>query len=203
MTRHYYNQQCEAQIAAAPLGSRLLLHSCCGPCSTAVLEQLGEHFAVTLYFYNPNILPTDEYQNRLDAQRTVVDRLATRYPVQWIAVPYNPAPFRSAIEGLEAEPEGGNRCTHCFFLRLAETARLAKEQGFLYFTTTLSVSPRKDANRLNEIGMALGETYGLSYLAADFKKKGGYQRSIELAKTLQLYRQTYCGCQAPSVDSAL
>jgi len=167
-----------------------------------VLERLGERFSVTLYFYNPNIDSETEYQRRLEAQRRVAEELRVRYPVQLIAAPYDPAPFAAVAEGFGAESEGGARCDRCFALRLEETAKLAKVQGFEYFTTTLSVSPRKDAGRLNEIGAALGEAYGVPYLVADFKKKGGYQRSVELAAALQLYRQGYCGCGF-SVGAAL
>jgi len=194
MAKHDYHQAFERQIAAARPGSTLLLHSCCGPCSAAVLERLGEHFAVTLYFYNPNIHPEAEYQKRLEAQKTVLERMTPRYPAKLLAAPYDPQPFAAVTAGLEREPEGGARCTRCFFLRLEETAKLAHAQGFDYFTTTLTVSPHKDPERLNETGSRLGEEYHVAYLPADFKKKGGYQRSVELAKAWGLYRQNYCGC---------
>ncbi|MCL2367727.1 MAG: epoxyqueuosine reductase QueH [Oscillospiraceae bacterium] len=165
---------------------KLLLHSCCGPCSTAVLEQLRGQYAPTLYFDNPNIGPESEYWKRLESQRLVTDNL--------IEAPYDPTRFLTAIAGLEQEPEGGLRCTRCFTLRLEETARLAVREGFPYFTTTLTVSPHKDAAGINQIGAALGEAYGVTYLARDFKRDGGYQRSVALSKELGLYRQTYCGC---------
>jgi len=194
MTTQDYNRDMERQLAAEP-GGALLLHSCCGPCSAAVLERLGEHFAVTLFFYNPNVSTEAEYERRLAAQKTVVEQLAVRYPVTLITAPYDPAPFERIAAGREAEPEGGLRCTHCFTLRLEETAKRAKADGFSVFTTTLSVSPHKDAKRLNEIGLALGEQYQVSYLPADFKKKDGYRRSVAIAEKLGLYRQSYCGCQ--------
>jgi len=159
-----------------------------------VLEGLGERFAVTLYFYNPNILPEAEYQRRLEAQKTVVERSAPSYPITLRSALYDPLPFLRVREGLEAIPEGGERCGRCFLLRLEATAQLAKAEGFDYFTTTLSVSPHKDAERLNEIGTSLGEAYGVVYLPADFKKKGGYQRSVALSQAWGLYRQSYCGC---------
>jgi len=173
-----------------PQKRTLLLHTCCSPYSTAVSERLETHFAVTLYFYNPNIHPEAEYEQRLEAQRTV----AEHFQAPLIAAPYDPAPFAAIAAGLDAEPEGGARCTRCFTLRLEETARLAKAEGFDTFTTTLSVRPRKDAARLNEIGMDAGAKYGIPYHSADFKKQGGYQRSVALAKELGLYRQNYCGC---------
>ena len=194
MAKYDHNPDFERQIAAARPGSALLLHSCCGPCSAAVLERLGERFAITLYFYNPNIRPEAEYRRRLEAQKTVLERTRLRYPTKLLTAPYDPQAFGAVEAGLEAEPEGGVRCTRCFLLRLEETARLAKVQNFDYFATTLSISPHKDAKRLNEIGAGLAETYGLPYLTADFKKKGGYQRSMELAREWGLYRQSYCGC---------
>jgi len=194
MLKPTYTRKAEPIVDAQP-GSTLLLHSCCGPCSTIALERLGERFAVTVYFYNPNIHPAAEYQRRLDAQKTVAERLRTRYPLRLI-VPdsYNPAPFAAAVKGLEAEPEGGARCAACFTFRLEQTAQRAKAEGFDYFATALSAGPTKDATLLNKIGADLEEAYHISYLPADFKKQGGHQRSVALAKELGLYRQNYCGC---------
>jgi len=186
----------EQTIAATPPGRTLLLHTCCGPCSTVALERLGEQFAVTLYFYNPNIRPEAEYQRRLETQKLVVEGIRTRYPVTLLAVPYDPAPFAVATQGLESEPEGGVRCVNCFTFRLEETARLAKERGFDYFATTLTTGPTKDAELLNEVGEAVGARYGVAHLPADFKKQGGHQRSVALSEKLGLYRQRYCGCVA-------
>ena len=191
MQKRNYNQEMEQIMAAIPAGQRLLLHSCCGPCSAAVIERLGAWFAVEVYFYNPNIQDQAEYQRRLEAQRVVVACVDTSYPVTLVETPYDPAPFAHIAAGLEgASEEGGLRCTACFELRLVATARLAKERGISHFTTTLTVSPRKNAVRLNEIG----EACGVEYLPADFKKRGGYQRSVELAQAWGLYRQNYCGC---------
>jgi len=173
----------------------ILLHSCCGPCSTAVLERLAAQCPVTVFFYNPNLYPEAEYDKRLESQEKAVARLSTAYPVTLIVPPYDPAPFEAIAAGLEDQPEGGLRCTHCFTLRLEETARLARAENYTQFATTLSVSPHKDAALLNEIGGALGEKYGASYLVSDFKKQDGYRRSVELARELGLYRQRYCGCR--------
>jgi len=169
----------------------LLLHTCCGPCSTAVLEKLAKDFQPTLYFYNPNLDSEAEHTCRLTAQKTAADQ----FQAELITGPYDPATFTRAVAGLEAESEGGTRCTQCFVLRLEETAKFAKENDFHIFTTTLSVSPRKNADLLNEIGAQMGERHGVDYLKADFKKENGYQRSVELAKGLALYRQNYCGCR--------
>ena len=191
-----YNQEMELQIAALEKpGASLLLHSCCGPCSTAVIERLAAHFAITIYFYNPNIHDEAEYYRRLESQVMVLRAFPTAHPVKLIAAAHDPAQFEAVAAGFEAEPEGGLRCTHCFTLRLEETARLAKEQGFSAFATTLSVSPHKDAERLNQIGAALGERVDLPFLYGDFKKKDGYRRSVALSEQLGLYRQDYCGCR--------
>lgn len=182
----------EREIAA--LGGRkpsLLLHSCCGPCSTWVLDCLTPHFDVALLYYNPNIQPEREYDLRLEHQRRVLEH----HPeVRLLPCEYDGGAFISAARGLEREPEGGERCTACFRLRLGEAVRRAAEGGFEYVTTTLSVSPHKDAVRLNEIGRELADKAGVRWLAADFKKRDGYKRSIELSREYELYRQNYCGC---------
>lgn len=171
---------------------RLLLHSCCGPCSSYVLEYLTRYFDVTLLYYNPNIQPEAEYQKRLDTQRAL---LAAAFPrVSLLACGYDAGAYARAVRGLETEPEGGARCTACFRLRLEYTARTAAEAGFPWFCTTLTVSPHKDARRLNAIGTEMGEKYGVRFLPSDFKKREGYKRSIELSRQYGLYRQDYCGC---------
>lgn len=172
----------------------LLLHSCCAPCSSAVLERLAEHFRITVLYYNPNIAPQEEYENRIKEQERFVAQLPTKYPVSFLAGEYDTKRFYKAVKGMENLPEGGERCFVCYELRLRETARLAKEHGFDFFTTTLSISPLKKADKLNEIGGRLAEEYGISYLFSDFKKKEGYKRSIELSAQYGLYRQDYCGC---------
>ena len=170
---------------------RLLLHSCCGPCSTAVLETLCPHFEVTLFYYNPNIQPEGEYELRLENQLKV---LGSRPEVGLLGCDYDAGSYDEAVRGLEGEREGGARCTVCFRLRLERTARAAAEGGYEFFCSTLSVAPHKDAGRINAIGRELGEMYGVKYLPSDFKKRDGYKRSIELSKELGLYRQDYCGC---------
>ena len=172
----------------------LLLHSCCGPCSAYVLEYLSQYFDITLLYYNPNILPVEEYQKRLAAQKQLLEALPTPRPVKMIEGAYEPERFLSAVKGFEGEPEGGSRCTVCFRLRLEEAARLAKELGFSYFSTTLSVSPHKNADTLADICENLSDAYDVKALPANFKKRGGYQRSVQLARSYNLYRQEYCGC---------
>ncbi len=171
---------------------RLLLHSCCGPCSSSVLEYLTKHFDVTVFFFNPNIQPEEEYEKRLFWQRKVIDRY--KAAVGLIVPPYEGKSFVEVSRGLETLSEGGKRCESCFFLRLSETAKLAKKEGFDYFTTTLTVSPHKNAEIINTIGFELAEKNDTNWLPADFKKKEGYKRSIELSAEYGLYRQIYCGC---------
>lgn len=170
----------------------LLLQCCCGPCSTYVLEYLSRHFALTVLFYNPNIQPAEEYEKRLFWLKRVVSGYGGQ--VAALDCPYEGEAFVEAVRGIEQEPEGGARCTRCFRLRLRETARLAAERGFDYFCTTLTVSPHKDAERINEIGLALEREFGVSWLPSDFKKREGYKRATELSRQQGLYRQGYCGC---------
>lgn len=188
-----YQAEMEAEIAALN-GRRptLLLHSCCGPCSSAVIERLAEHFRLTLYYYNPNIEPEAEYRRRLAEQ----ERLLTLLPGGLSLLPceYDHDAFSAFAQAMAGEPEGGKRCLSCFALRLGQTARAAKENGFEYFTTTLSVSPHKNAEALNAIGEGIARQLGVRYLTADFKKKNGYLRSLQLSKAFDLYRQDYCGC---------
>lgn len=171
---------------------RLLLHSCCAPCSSYVLEYLSKHFEITVFYYNPNIFPESEYIKRILEQQTLIGEM--KYPVSFIAGNYDKEKFYEMAKGLEHLKEGKERCFKCYALRLEETARLAREGEFDYFTTTLSISPMKNADKLNEIGTMLGRKYGVEYLQSDFKKKNGYKRSIELSKEYDLYRQDYCGC---------
>lgn len=191
-----YQKQMDSVVAALPQGTRprLLLQSCCGPCSSYVLEALTPYFDVTVLYYNPNIQPREEYDLRLENQRKIIAALPTPSAVSVLECSYDGEAYTAAVRGLESEPEGGKRCTVCFHLRLEETARQAKEHGFDWFCTTLTVSPHKDAERLNQIGRALGEKYGVPFLPSDFKKREGYKRSIQLSKEYDLYRQDYCGC---------
>lgn len=172
----------------------LLLHSCCAPCSSYCLEYLSNYFRITVFYYNPNIYPKEEYDKRVEEQRHFIERLPAKHPIAFVEGQYEMARFYEMAEGLEDVREGGKRCHLCYELRLRETAILAKEMGMEYFTTTLSISPLKDARKLNEIGDALAAEYGIRYLNSDFKKKNGYKRSVELSEEYGMYRQYYCGC---------
>ncbi len=190
-----YQLKLEEIIKNIPTGQKpsLLLHSCCGPCSSYVLEYLNSYFDITVFYYNPNITSEEEYQMRVKEQKRLI---SLAYPnVSFIEGKYEPEVFMEMSKGFEEEPEGGARCTKCYYLRMHETAQKAKELKFDFFTTTLSVSPYKDSERLNQIGIQLEQQYGISYLYADFKKKNGYKRSIELSNKYHLYRQNYCGCE--------
>ena len=173
---------------------KLLLHVCCAPCSSYCLEYLSLYFDITVYFYNPNISVKEEYDYRLSEEERFISLKEFKYPVKMTESEYRPEDFFKAVKGLEAEPEGGKRCRECFRLRLEATAKKAAELGFDFFTTTLTLSPLKNAALLNEIGVEMGERYGVEWLCSDFKKKEGYKRSIELSREYSLYRQNYCGC---------
>ena len=176
----------------------ILLHSCCGPCSTAVVERLRGRFDITIFFYNPNITDQDEYEKRRKTQLEFIDkyndRIDSRDRISYLEGSYEPKLFYSAVKGLEQEPEGGRRCPPCYQLRLEKTAETASMSGFDTFGTTLSVSPYKNFELIYKLGMQLGMRYGLTFLGEDFKKQGGYQRSVELSKEYHLYRQHFCGC---------
>ncbi len=182
------------QIVARNEVPKLLLHSCCAPCSSYCLNYLAEFFEITVFYYNPNIAPEEEYQNRVKEQIRLIHEMPARHPVSFAEGKYDTGRFYEMASGLEEEPEGGIRCGGCYRLRQREAAAYAKENGFDYFTTTLSVSPRKDAQKLNEIGLQLAAEYQIPYLVSDFKKKDGYLKSIQLSKKYHLYRQNYCGC---------
>ena len=173
----------------------LMIHSCCAPCSSYVLEYLSEYFKITIFYYNPNIYPESEYTKRILEQQKLIRDMKFRYPVSFLAGKYDKEKFYEMAAGMEDLKEGGTRCMKCYELRLTETARQAVAGEFDYFTTTLSISPMKNAQKLNEIGVRVGEEYGVKYLVSDFKKKNGYKRSIELSKEYGLYRQDYCGCE--------
>lgn len=198
MNPRNYRNEMDAVIAS--LGGtrpRLLLHSCCGPCSTACLELLTPHFDTTVFFYNPNILPEEEFFRRLDTQKQVLSAASFARGVELIVPDRDEAAFRAAAAGLESAPEGGARCTRCFELRLSRTAEEAKKLGFDYFATTLTVSPHKNAPLINTIGEKLAAEHGVAWLPTDFKKKEGYKRSTVLSRELGLYRQDWCGCGLP------
>lgn len=172
----------------------LLLHSCCAPCSSYVLEYLSQYFEITVLYYNPNITYGEEYEYRKSEQKRLIGEMQSKYPIKFMDCDYDPVNFFAAVKGYEKEPEGGARCKLCFDMRLRKTAELAAEGKFDYFTTTLTISPLKNAELLNEIGNALSLEYDVEYLNSDFKKRNGYKRSIELSKQYNLYRQDYCGC---------
>lgn len=172
----------------------LLLHSCCGPCSTYVLEYLSRFFDITVFYYNPNIYPADEFFKRVDEQKRLIAAMFPDGSVGFSEGAFDDSNFYETVKGLENVPEGGERCFKCYRLRLEETAQKAAEGGFEYFTTTLSISPHKNAQALNDIGRETAEKYGVKYLFSDFKKKNGYKRSCELSAQYGIYRQDYCGC---------
>ncbi len=189
-----YEKLMEEQILNSKEGSSLLLHACCAPCSSAVLERLTSHFKISILYYNPNITEEKEYQKRLDELRKFISKLNFKYQINIIDSRYEPKEFFKIAKGLEKEKEQGKRCYKCYELRLEETAKVAKEKNFDFFATTLTLSPYKKTSWLNEIGENLSEKYQANYLYSDFKKKNGYKRSIELSKEYNLYRQDYCGC---------
>ena len=178
-------------------GQKLLLHSCCAPCSSYCLEYLSQYFAITVFYYNPNITLEPEYRHRVEEQKRLIAALneeGVSFPISVIEGDYEPAVFLEEVKGLEKEPEGGVRCEKCFRLRLAKTAEVAKQESADYFTTTLTISPLKNAPLLNAIGEEMASKVGVKWLPTDFKKKNGYKRSVELSAQYDLYRQDYCGC---------
>lgn len=182
-------------ITADGITPTLLMHSCCAPCSSYCLSYLAEYFSITVLYYNPNISPKEEYDKRVQEQIRLIGELSLKNKVRFVEGNYEPERFYQMAEGMERLPEGGERCFACYRLRQREAARYAKEHGFDYFTTTLSVSPHKNAQKLNEIGLSLAEEFQIPYLVSDFKKRGGYQKSIEYSRAYHLYRQNYCGCE--------
>ena len=188
-----YDREMETEIASlAGRRPSLLLHSCCGPCSSAVLERLHDHFSITVLYYNPNIEPEEEYLHRRSEQQRLISLLGG--DISWLSCDYDHSAFEAFAPAMAAEPEGGKRCLACFALRMNETAARAKEHGFDYFTTTLSVSPHKNAENVNRAGSEAARRFGVRYLFADFKKRNGYLRSLQLSAEYGLYRQNYCGC---------
>jgi predicted adenine nucleotide alpha hydrolase (AANH) superfamily ATPase len=196
-----YQKELEKIIAKAQQEGRvprLFLHSCCAPCSSYVLEYLSQYFAITVFFYNPNISPKEEYQKRVaEIQRLIAqmrDNAKFIHPVEFVEGEYRPQDFYEMAKGLEDVEEGGERCFLCYRMRMEAAAKLAAEGGYDYFTTTLTISPLKNAAKINEIGEELAGIYEVAHLPSDFKKKNGYKRSIELSHEYELYRQNYCGC---------
>lgn len=187
-------REIEAQVADGATVPKLLLHSCCAPCSTYVLEYLSEYFEIKVLYYNPNIFPTEEYEKRAKEQQFLIRQMNPRYPITCVIGDYESELFYELSKGLEQEPECGARCDRCYELRLRKTGELAALEGFDYFTTTLTISPLKKADKLNEIGQRLEKELGVKYLVSDFKKKNGYKRSTEISREYDLYRQDFCGC---------
>lgn len=185
-----YNEEMKKIISNLDDHNKLLLHSCCGPCSSSVIERLRDFFDITVIYYNPNIEPKEEYEKRKSEQLRLLNELG----IKFMDIDYLNNEYHEKVKGYENEPENGLRCPLCFELRLDKTASKAKENNFDYFGTTLTVSPHKNSKIINEIGLKLEEKYGVKFLLSDFKKEDGYKRSIELSKKYDLYRQDYCGC---------
>ena len=189
VVKNFYEQSCE--ILAGMEGKKLLLHSCCAPCSSSVLEFLTPKISTSVYYYNPCIMPEEEYKHRLSEQARLCDILG----VPLVVGEYDNDAYLMRVRGLENAPEGGDRCARCFYMRLYSTAKRAKDDGYDCFCTTLTVSPHKNAELINAIGNEVGQEIGIRFIPSDFKKKNGYLRSIELSKKYGLYRQEYCGCR--------
>lgn len=202
MKRNYQKEMEKVleRLQAKEQDPTLLLHSCCAPCSSYVLEYLSQYFSITVLYYNPNIFPEEEFEKRIKEQQKLIGKIPAKHEIHFVAGKYDSEKFYAMAKGLEEVPEGGERCFKCYELRLREAARRAKEGNYDYFTTTLSISPLKNADKLNEIGGRLGEEYGVNYLFSDFKKKNGYKRSTELSAEYGLYRQDYCGCIYSKVE---
>lgn len=183
-----------AQLQSEGRTPTLLLHGCCAPCSSYVLEYLSQYFFITLFFYNPNISPEEEYKKRAQEIQRLIREMPLKNPVRLLFGKYDPDRYFETVRGLESEPEGGARCRKCFELRLSESAKMTRKLGLEYFTTTLTISPLKNADVLNETGRRAAQKYGVHYLPSDFKKKNGYLRSIRLSEKYDLYRQNFCGC---------
>ena len=173
----------------------LFLHSCCAPCSSYCIEYLSQFFAITVFYYNPNIYPDEEYYHRVKEQQRFIEQFPTKHPVSFIEGDFEKDRFYSEVaRGLEDEPERGARCAKCFALRLGETAKRAEALDFDYFATTLTISPQKDVELINEIGEQIGREEGIAYLPTEFRKRNGYLRSTQISKEYDMYRQDYCGC---------
>ena len=203
MNKINYQKELEKIIASLTEPKKVFLHSCCAPCSSYCMEYLRRYFDITVFYYNPNIMHEEEYRKRVTEQKRLIDvyneiaadeEKETPRKIAFMEGSYDVENYLATIKGLENCPEGGNRCGKCFELRLRETARVAKEFNMDYFTTTLTISPLKNAQLINEIGNRIGEEMGIAFLPSDFKKNNGYLRSIELSKKYDLYRQNYCGC---------
>lgn len=196
MKRNYQKEleQVIRSIQGKEPAPTLLLHSCCAPCSSYVLQYLSQHFRITVLYYNPNIYPPEEYWKRVREQEDFIKRFPSHHPIRFVEGTFEPDRFYKTVKGLEHLPEGGERCFRCYELRLRGAAEYAKQLKMDFFTTTLSISPLKNAEKLNEIGEHLAQEYGISYLCSDFKKRDGYKQSVAISKEYGMYRQDYCGC---------
>ena len=198
MNKQNYQKELERILETLPKGKKhLVLHSCCAPCSSYVLEYLCQYFRITVFYYNPNISQLEEYQKRVNEQKKLIEIYNAEqkgFPIEILEGDYEPDKFYQVAKGLELVKEGGERCFGCFALRLSKTVQVAKEMGADYFATTLTISPLKNAEKINEIGEKMAKKTGIDWLPSDFKKKNGYLRSIELSKEYDLYRQDFCGC---------
>ena len=194
MNKRNYQVELDRKLAKLEHRPRLLLHSCCGPCSSYVLEYLTQYFDIDIFFFNPNVRLKEEYELRLSEQLRLLREAPFAKGVGFIPAPYEPEAFEALVRGMESEKEGGARCSVCFDFRLDATAKKAAELGYEYFTTTLTVSRHKNAELINTVGEKLSGKYGVSFLCADFKKRNGCERSQELSRIYSLYRQSYCGC---------
>lgn len=189
-----YDLKMQEEINALDYVPKILLHACCAPCSSTCLKRLGEHFKITIFYYNPNITEKTEYNKRLEEIKKFIKEFKVKYEIEIIEGKYNKEAFFEIARGLEEIPERGLRCFKCYKLRLTETLKIAEEKGFDYFATTLTLSPYKNANWINEIGEELAKESHVKYLYSDFKKQNGYKQSIEYSNKYKLYRQDYCGC---------
>ena len=192
-----YQKELEKIIAHLDKSKKVFMHSCCAPCSSYCMEYLRQYFDLTVFYYNPNIMQESEYRKRVEEQQRLINYYNQKEglnKISFLEGIYDPENYISAVKGMEDAPERGPRCTECFRLRLEETAKVAKQMGMDYFTTTLTISPLKNAQLINQLGNEIGEKVGIPFLPSDFKKNGGYLRSIELSKEYDLYRQNYCGC---------
>ena len=194
MIKNYYKLELD-ELSKIKEPKKLLLHSCCAPCSSHVITYLTKFFDITIFYYNPNISPKEEYDKRKEEQIRLINELQTENKLDIIDCDYDNDLYEKSIKGLESCPERGDRCTVCFKLRLDKTAKIAKELNYDYFCSTLSVSPYKNSKLINEIGKEMEEKYNIKWLYSDFKKEDGYKKSIELSKKYNLYRQDYCGCK--------
>ncbi|MDE7192955.1 MAG: epoxyqueuosine reductase QueH [Oscillospiraceae bacterium] len=201
MEKINYQKRLDKLLETLERTPTLLMHSCCAPCSSYCIEYLSQFFSITLLYYNPNISPAEEFAKRSAELERLVREMPVKNPVKAVIDRYDPTRFLNAVNGLENAPEGGERCFICYRLRLERAAQYASEHGFDYFCSTLSISPRKNCDKLNSIGEELSEIYSVKHLPNDFKKRNGFKRSVELSEQYGLYRQNYCGCAFSRAES--